>query len=86
MRFEYDFQIAGRPVGIYVLEDDGSELRQLVDFETPGGERYRNEYHVRYRRGRPVAYRVGRPAGWTALTRSAATGRPLPTHCCCERG
>ncbi len=59
MRFEYDFQIAGRPVGIYVLEDDGSELRQLVDFETQDGERYRNEHRVRYRRGRPVAYRVG---------------------------
>jgi hypothetical protein len=59
VRFEYDFQIAGRPVGIYVLEDDGSELPQQVDFKTPDGERYQNEHLVRYRRGRPVAYRVG---------------------------
>jgi hypothetical protein len=59
VRFEYDFQIAGRPVGVYVLGDDGFELRQLVDFETQDGDRYRNEHLVRYQRGRPVAYRVG---------------------------
>jgi hypothetical protein len=59
VRFEYDSQIAGRPVGVYVLEDDGSELRQLVDFETQDGDRYRNEHLVPYQRDRPVTYRVG---------------------------
>ncbi len=59
MRLEYDFRIADRVVGVYVLEDDGSELRQSVDFEAPDGERFRNEYLVRYRDGRPLAYRLG---------------------------
>ncbi len=60
MRYEYDFRIAGRSVGSYVLEDDGFELRQRVDFQVPDGERYRNDHVVRYRQGRPVAYRVVR--------------------------
>lgn len=59
MRFEYDFQIAGRSVGTYVLEDDGSELRQDVEFETGDGEIYRSQHLVRHREGRPVAYRTG---------------------------
>ena len=79
MRFEYDFQIAGRPVGVYVLEDDGFELRQLVDFETPGGERYRNEHLVRYQRGRPVAYRVG-TSDWVDCSDAPASHWPTAAY------
>jgi hypothetical protein len=75
VRLEYDFQIAGRPVGVYVLEDDGSELRQLVDFETPDGERYRNEHLVRYQRGRAVAYRVG-TSDWVDCSDAPASHWP----------
>lgn len=75
MRFEYDLQIAGQPVGTYVLEDDGSELRQLVDFVAEDGERYRNEHLVRYREGRPLAFRVG-TADWVDCSDAPASHWP----------
>ena len=75
VKLEDDFQIAGRPVGTYVLEDDGSELRQFVDFATEDGERYRNEHLVRYRQGRPLAYRVG-TADWVDCSDASASNWP----------
>jgi hypothetical protein len=79
VRFESDFQIAGQPVGVYVLEDDGSELRQLVDFETPEGDRYRDEHLVRYQRGRPVAYRVG-TIDWVDCSDAPASHWPTAAY------
>jgi mannose-6-phosphate isomerase-like protein (cupin superfamily) len=76
VRFEYDFQIARRPAGVYVLEDDGSELRQLVDYETQDGVLGRNEHLVPYQQGRALAYRVG-TSGW--VDRSNAPSSHWPT-------
>lgn len=59
MRLEYDFRIGGSTVGTFVLTDDPSEIRQVVDFVTEDTGRYRNEHLVRHRGGRPIAYRVG---------------------------
>lgn len=79
VRFEYDVQIAGRTVGAYLLEDDGSELRQRVDFETEDGEISRSEHLVRRREGRPVAYRAG-TAEWVDCSHMPASHWPTAAY------
>lgn len=59
MKSFYDFRIGARTAGSFVIEDDGSELRQAVSFETEAGERYENRHDVRYAGHRALAYRVG---------------------------
>jgi hypothetical protein len=59
VRTHYDFRIGTRTVGAFVIEDDGSEIRQRISFETDDGGRYENRYGVRYDGSRVLAYRVG---------------------------
>jgi hypothetical protein len=58
MKTYYDFRIGSRTAGSFVNEDDGTELRQSVRFETDAGERYENRHAVRYAGKRALAYRV----------------------------
>jgi hypothetical protein len=75
MRRRYDFRIGERLAGSYILEDDGSELRQYTTFETDDGARYENRHEVRYRGNRALAYRTGDGA-WVDISSSPADHFP----------
>jgi antitoxin PrlF len=55
----YDFRIDGQDVGGYIIEDDGTEIRQWVRFHTEDGDRFENQYLVRYSGDRVLAYKMG---------------------------
>lgn len=59
VRRRYDFRIGERLAGTFVLEDDGTQLRQYTTFETDDGEQYESRHEVQYRATRVVAYRTG---------------------------
>lgn len=70
VRRRYDFRVGDRLVGTFVLEDDGTQIRQRTSFVTDDGDTYEVRHAVQYRGRRVVAYRLD-DGGWIDMS-------PLP--------